>query len=52
MNFNLREGNHCADYIAKLGVSFDVELLCHDVPSAGLVNLLSSDVADTLFLRE
>ena len=48
----LREGNYCADYMAKLETSSDVELLHHDVPSAGLVNLLSNDAVGTLFLRE
>jgi len=52
VSHTLREGNHCADYMAKLGVSSDVELLRHDVPPAGLVNLLSSDAADTLLLRK
>jgi len=32
VSHTLREGNHCADYMAKLGASFDVELLRHDLP--------------------
>jgi len=38
--------------MAKLGASSDVERLHHDVPPAGLVNLLSTDADGTLFLRE
>ena len=52
VSHTLREGNHCADYMTKLGASSDVELLRHDVLLAGLVNFLTSDAADTLFLRE
>ena len=52
VSHTLREGNNCADYMEKLGASSDVELLHHDVPPAGLVNLLSNDAVGTLFLRE
>jgi len=52
VSHTFREGNHCADYTAKLEASSDVKLLHHNVPPTGLVNLLSSDATDTLFLRE
>jgi ribonuclease HI len=36
----LREGNQCADFLAKLGASSDVDLLIHDSPPDGLLNLI------------
>jgi len=48
----LREGNQCADFLAKLGASSDDSLIIYESPPASLTNLLRSDVAGTLFLRE
>ncbi|PNY05589.1 ribonuclease H [Trifolium pratense] len=47
----LREGNQCADYLAKLGASSNDALLTHDSPPDGLRNLLNIDAAGTLFHR-
>jgi hypothetical protein len=44
VSHTLREGNQCSDYIAKLEASSNVELLLHDFPPDGLVNLVSSNV--------
>jgi len=38
--------------MVKLRASFDVDLLLHESPHVGLINLLISDVARTLFLHE
>jgi len=38
--------------MAKLGVSSDIDLLLHESPSVGLDNILRSDAAATLFLKE
>jgi ribonuclease HI len=51
VSHTLREGNQCADFIAKLGASY-IDLLLHESPPAGLDNFLRSDAAGTLFLRE
>jgi len=48
----LREGNKCAHYMTKFEASSDVEFLFHNLPPASLVDLLKSDAAGTLFLRE
>lgn len=47
----LREGNHCADFLAKLGASNDVVLRTHEDPPQGLSWLLSADRAGVAFLR-
>ena len=52
VSHTLREGNQCADFMAKLGASSDIDLLFHESPPVGLDNLLRSDAADTLFLRK
>jgi len=48
----LREGNRCADFIAKLGASSDKELLLCDSPSTDLLSLLKIYAADTFFSRK
>jgi hypothetical protein len=48
----LREGNNCADFLAKFGASSDSDLTIHASPPEGLSDILRSDVAGTFFLRE
>jgi hypothetical protein len=48
----LREGNNCADFLAKLGTSSDSDLMIHASPPKGLSDILRSDVVGTFFLRE
>jgi ribonuclease HI len=50
VSHTLREGNQCADFMTKLGVSSDVDLLLHESPPVDLINLLRSDYVGTLFL--
>jgi len=54
-NFNirhtLREGNQCADFLAKLGASSHGCYLEHQSPPHGLTSLLQNDVMGTAFLR-
>ncbi|XP_039686543.1 uncharacterized protein [Medicago truncatula] len=54
-NFNLhhslREGNQCADFMAKLGASSDVELTLHSSPPEDLLPLLRTDELGVLFMR-
>ncbi|XP_024636165.1 uncharacterized protein [Medicago truncatula] len=51
LHHSLREGNQCADFMAKIGASNDVDLLIHSHPPDGLYPLLQSDELGTLFLR-
>jgi len=51
ISYTLREGTHCANFMAKLGASSDIELVRHDSPLAELLPLLQSDVAGTFYLR-
>jgi ribonuclease HI len=46
----LREGNHCIDFLAKLGASSDADLLIHATPPDDILNVLRSDSALTFFL--
>jgi ribonuclease HI len=48
---SLREGNQCADFMAKLGASNDVELTIHSSPPEELLPLLKKDELRTCFLR-
>ncbi|MCI37547.1 replication protein A1-like protein, partial [Trifolium medium] len=48
----LREGNHCVDFLAKLGTSSDADLLIYGTPPDGILDLLRSDSSRTFFLRE
>ncbi|PNY12436.1 ribonuclease H [Trifolium pratense] len=48
---SLREGNSCADFMAKLGASSNVEVLIHSSPPPGLRDLLAADSLGVSFLR-
>ncbi|GAU18899.1 hypothetical protein TSUD_228890 [Trifolium subterraneum] len=48
----LREGNQCADYLAKLGASSHDALWIHDTPPPDLRSLMDIDARGTLFTRE
>lgn len=48
----LREGNQCADFLAKLGASSEIELLLHASPLEDLLPLLQIDAAGTFYSRE
>jgi len=48
---SLREGNQCADFMAKLGASNDVELSIHSSPPEDLLPLLRTDELGACFLR-
>lgn len=52
VHHTLSEGNKCADYIAKLGASFNNDVTIHPSSPDGLLNLLEADDAGTLFPRE
>jgi ribonuclease HI len=51
LHHTLREGNQCADFLAKLGASSDVKLMTHMQPPDELRPLLSIDAIGTMFLR-
>jgi hypothetical protein len=51
LHHSLREDNQCADFMAKIGASNDVDLLIHSHPPEELLPLLHSDELGTLFLR-
>jgi len=51
IHHTLREGNQCADFLAKLGASSDVKLLVHPQPPNDLRPLLRLDALGTMFLR-
>lgn len=51
LHHTLREGNQCADFLAKLGASSDEELVMHSQPPEDLRPLIRSDASGTLFLR-
>ncbi|AES88910.1 hypothetical protein MTR_4g064720 [Medicago truncatula] len=48
---SFREGNQCADFMAKLGASNDVELSIHSSPPEDLLPLLKTDELGTCILR-
>jgi len=48
----LREGNQCADFMAKLGASSNIEFLLHASPRDDLLHLLKFDAAETFFSRD
>jgi len=52
VSHTLRKGNHCADFMAKLGASLDVELLHHASPTDELLNLIRMDAIGTFYYRE
>jgi len=39
ISHTLRDDNQCADYLTKLGVSTNNDLLIYDAPPEGLLNL-------------
>jgi len=45
----LREGNRCADFLAKIGASSTLEYVDHASPPTGLSYLLASDSAGSWF---
>jgi ribonuclease HI len=47
----LREGNQCADFFAKLGVSSDADFLTHNFPPEGVCDLLKNNTMKKFFLR-
>ncbi|XP_024634605.1 uncharacterized protein [Medicago truncatula] len=47
----LREGNQCADYLAKLGASSNEVCLFHATPPHELLDLIRFDAIGTLFPR-
>jgi ribonuclease HI len=51
LHHSLREGNQCADFMAKLGASTDDVLTIHPTPPEGLLTLLRSDELGNLFIR-
>jgi hypothetical protein len=51
LRHTLREGNQCADFMAKLGASSDDVLNMHPSPPVDLLPLLKLDASGTLFLR-
>jgi len=50
LHHTLREGNQCADFLAKLGATSDVSLLTHSHPPDDLRPLLRTDALGTFFL--
>ncbi|GAU11996.1 hypothetical protein TSUD_196200 [Trifolium subterraneum] len=48
----LREGNNCADFLAKFGASSDSDLTIHASPLKDFLDILRSDARVTFFLRE
>jgi len=49
LHHSLREGNQCADFMAKLGASTDVELTVHPLPPEGFLRLLRTDQMRNFF---
>jgi len=47
----LREGNHCGDFLAKLGANSDDEFSVHSTPPTDLIPLITVDAMGTVFLR-
>jgi len=47
----LRDGNQCADFMAKLGASANAEFTIHTFPPEDLLPLLRTDAMGTLFMR-
>jgi ribonuclease HI len=51
LHHTLREGNHSADFMAKLGASSADDFILHSSPPADLLPLLKIDASGTLFPR-
>jgi len=47
----LREGNHCADFLAKLGATSNIDLIRHDSPPSKLLPLFRNDATGTFYMR-
>ena len=52
LKHTLREGNRCADYLAKLGARIDVSFQAWSTPPTGMNHLLLADALNTQFLRD
>lgn len=52
VSHTLKKGNRFANFMEKLGASFDDDLVLHDSSLADLFELLKSDTDDTFYLRE
>ena len=51
LHHTLREGNKCADYLAKLGASSEDGFIMHTSPPVDLLPLLRNDTSGTYFSR-
>jgi ribonuclease HI len=51
ISHTLREGNQCADFLAKLGASSNIAFTCHDSPPSELLPLIRIDASGASFLR-
>jgi hypothetical protein len=51
LQHTLREGNQCADYLAKLGASSDVEIITHSSLPVDLLPLIKTDASGIFFSR-
>lgn len=48
----LREGNYCADFLAKFGARSNASLVTMDAPLEGMGTLLMADAMGVTFLRQ
>lgn len=48
----LREGNQCADFLAKMGSRFEDKWCCIDVPPVDLHPLLLADAMGVVYTRK
>jgi ribonuclease HI len=51
IHHTLREGNYCADFMAKLGATSDIELCVHSSPPHDLLGMLRNDAMGVFFPR-
>ncbi|XP_024630819.1 uncharacterized protein [Medicago truncatula] len=51
LEHSLREGNQCANYMAKFGASTDVAFTVHSSPPELLIPLLRTDEIGSIFIR-
>lgn len=51
MSHTLREGNHCADFMAKLGAASNIDLVRRDSPPSELLPFLRNDAIGTFYIR-
>jgi ribonuclease HI len=51
LHHTLREGNYCADFLAKLGASSEDVFTVHPSPPIDLPALIRNDASGTLFTR-